>query len=44
MNDGVALRPYYEEDRTTWFYPWQARDHSAIIQSARGAIITNCKA
>lgn len=42
LNGGVALEPWYDNDHTTWVFPWEDRVKHAITNSSLGGIITNC--
>ena len=43
-NRGVAGSPWFEEENTTWNFPWEDWALPKIINSSCGAIITNCAA
>lgn len=42
INSGVALQPWYDDDHTTWVFPWEDWVKHSITNSALAGIITNC--
>lgn len=40
-NGGVASKPFYKEDITSWMFPWTAYNYPAITTDFAGALITN---
>lgn len=43
-NRGVASKPFYLDQHTSWFFPWTNYSNPAIINNTAGALITNCAA
>ena len=42
LDSGVALQPWYDDDHTTWVFPWEDWALHAVTNSSLGGIITNC--
>lgn len=42
--DGVAQRPWYSEEITSWSFPWEGWENPAAINTKASAIIRNTKA
>lgn len=41
-NNGIALNSWYDDDHSTWVFPWEDWVEHKITNNAMGAIITNC--
>lgn len=43
-NGGVASTPFYNEERTSWIFPWTDYAKPLILQNLVGGLIVNCAA
>lgn len=41
-NKGLAMKAWFEQKTTTWWFPWQDYANPKMINNKLGAIITNC--